>query len=352
MDSFSSDDISAEHSEEIYVPDNVFGPFMPVTQHDINFFNDVIAQEVDSAYTSSICCCDACYDDFQRYWPGVAYREMEFQTQSMSLFWFIEYSRIVDCYTPTELSTLRHFVECPRCHENIAGNMWLYEHRFSDAEELEDAIEELSAIGRRTPFLILEHELARQLLEAIRQHASTVSPAPLPQFLYRARAAASMIELGQLPSEIQSYGAAPPEYVTEGRFNHAGSPMIYLANTANTALREIGEPDKDFNVASLAINQPLKVFDLVDIDEEISSYELFGAVANSALLAAPRTGKGWLRQQYVFSRFVADCAKSAGFDAIRYGSTKDPSGWNYVLLEPSESVARLVSWEVLRSNFR
>ena len=50
-------------------------------------------------------------------------------------------------------------------------------------------------------------------------------------------------------------------------------------------------------------------------------------------MAAPRTTAGWMRSQYVFSRFVADCALSAGYDAIRYGSTKAPEGANYVFLD-------------------
>ncbi|MEX2697081.1 RES family NAD+ phosphorylase [Rhizobium mongolense] len=341
-----------DESDMTFIPDDLIGPFLPVTQSEIGWFNDIVSDEVDSAYASSICCCDACYDDFQRYWPGVAFREMEFQTQSMDLAGFIDYSRIVDLYSPAELSTLRHLVKCPRCGAHIAGYMWLYEHRFSGADDLESAIEELTALGSRTPFLILEHDLAGRLLEQIRLHASTVTPTALPNVLYRARSAESVAQLGQSPAEMESYAPAPAEHVTEGRFNHAGSPMLYLANTSKTALREIGEPDKDFHVAALTIHQPMRVLDLVDIDEDIPSYELFAAIANSALLAAPRTGKGWLRQQYVFSRFVADCARSAGFDAIRYGSTKDPEGWNYVLLEPRNDVGRLASWETLRSNFK
>ncbi|MQW72042.1 RES domain-containing protein [Sinorhizobium medicae] len=63
-------------------------------------------------------------------------------------------------------------------------------------------------------------------------------------------------------------------------------------------------------------------------------------MANSVLVAAPRIDRGWLRPEYVFSRFVADCAKSAGFEAIRYASTKSGDGENYVLLSPEEKSLR------------
>ena len=128
--------------------------------------------------------------------------------------------------------------------------------------------------------------------------------------------------------------------------------MLYLASSAKTALLEIATPGADIHVAQLAFRLPsLLVLDLVDLDEDWSSFELFAAIANSALLAAPRTGSGWLRKQYVFSRFVADCARSAGFDAIRYGSTRDSEGWNYVLLTPPPDLsvaATLEGCEIMR----
>ena len=92
----------------------------------------------------------------------------------------------------------------------------------------------------------------------------------------------------------------------------------------------------------MTILPPLKILDLIDADGDAVDSELFNALANSALLIAPRTGEGWVKRQYLFSRFVADCARSAGFDAIRYGSTKDRNGVNYVILSPPEDLATLM----------
>ncbi|CDN51369.1 hypothetical protein [Neorhizobium galegae] len=33
---------------------------MPLTQHEIDLFNHIVAKEIDSPYTSSICCRDNC----------------------------------------------------------------------------------------------------------------------------------------------------------------------------------------------------------------------------------------------------------------------------------------------------
>lgn len=60
---------------------------------------------------------------------------------------------------------------------------------------------------------------------------------------------------------------APAGVIGEGHFNHACAPMSYLATTLDTALLEIGA----LNEARIPIL----------------------AVANSALVAAPRKDRGW-----------------------------------------------------------
>jgi hypothetical protein len=75
-------------------------------------------------------------------------------------------------------------------------------------------------------------------------------------------------------------------------------------------------------------------------------------LAYSALTSAPRHGDGWSRAEYVFSRFVADCARHAGFDAIRYPSTRlDCEGHNLAVLndgKPQISAASIVTFHEIR----
>lgn len=313
------------------VPDGQ-GPFMPVAAGDIAVFNDIVCDEVDSAFSSTICCCDFCYDDFKAHWPDVAFRESDFQQNGMGAFWFVDYSRLPGIYTPAEISTLRHFVQCERCTRYGAANIWVYEHRFSDSRAIESAIDELLTLGSRTPFLLLDHPFARRVLAQIRDSATRAAKLPIGVTLYRARTAADIVACGQTPDGPASYGVPPAARVGEGRFNHAGHPMLYVASTPATAAAELGAPGEPCHVGHLRLDAPIAVLDLADIDEEVAGYDLMQALASSALLTAPRTGDGWLRREYVFSRFVADCALDAGFDAIRYGSTKQVDGANYVLL--------------------
>lgn len=329
--------------EEGLIPPDEIGPFLPVSQQEVAVFNELFSDDLDSGFASSICCCDFCYDDFKEHWPDVAFREMEFQTQSMGAFWAVEYSRLPGTYSPAEISTLGRLVQCPRCLEYGACNIWVYEHRFGNAEEIEEAIDELRTLGSTTPFLLLEHPFAQDVLKEIRQQAAASVKTKLDMPLYRARFADDVEKCGQEPGNLQTYGAPPAAYVGEGRFNHAGGPMLYLASSADIAAAELGQPEEPCFVGTLRLLEPLRILDLAEIDDENAGYELLRALAASALIAAPRTGHGWVKRQYVFSRFVGDCARSAGFDAIRYRSMKREDGSNYVLLNPPEDASLIFS---------
>lgn len=326
-------------------PQNLFGPFIPVSENNIFVFNDIVGDEIDSDFASSICCCNFCYTDFRKRWPNTTFRISEFQEQSFDTEYLLENSRAPSCYSDAEMSSLRHFVQCPRCY-SYANRVWIYEHRFSDVPEIEEAIDELVAIGKRTPFLLLEHEFARRVLKQIRRMAKSQDKAPLSASLFRARTDADIEKCGQSPTNLETFGPAPAEFVSEGRFNHAGAPLLYVASSPELAASEIGCPGEPCTAGELTISVEMRVLDLVDLEEGDEGDNLMLALSNSALISAPRTGRGWMKSEYVFSRFVADCARDAGFDAVRYGSTKLASGVNFVLLDPTasfETIATLIS---------
>lgn len=325
------------------------GPFLPVKHQEVNIFNEILSNEVDSRFSSSLCCCDCCFDDFVGHWPEVSFREAEFQEQSMEPRWLVDYSRLPGLYTLAEISTLRELVQCPRCSVYGPHNVWVYEHKFSGSEEIEVEIDELLTLGMRTPFLMLEHPFSKRVLAEVKSQAQEQTAAALGVPLFRARQKGDVLRLGQKEDTLETYGAPPAERTGEGRFNHAGIPMLYLASSAETAAAELGIPGAECVIGELSIKAPLKVFDLFELDEDAPAYELLLALRSSALLLAPRTGEGWLKREYVFSRFVADCARSAGFDAIRYGSTKQANGHNYVLLELPDDIGSLLTLDGYRT---
>jgi len=332
---------AAEH--ESLRPEHAVGPYLTVTNSEIDGFNDAFSDEIDSDFASSICCCDACFEDFRDHWPDVPFRRMEFQTQSTSVFYAVDNTRLPGTWSPAEISTLRHFVRCERCGEYVTGSIWIYEHTFSDVAAIERQIDELLTIGDETPFLLLEHEFARRVLAHVRSAVGSAGILATGTSLFRARTAASISSSGQDAGDLQAYAPPPTRLVGEGRFNHAGTPVLYLASSPEAAGAEIGAPGEICLIAELVTSCPLVLLDLVDIDEDAPGYELMGPLASSALLAAPLSGEGWRKKQYVFSRFVADCARAAGYGAIRYASTKNIDGTNIVVLAPPLRIEQIVS---------
>ncbi len=322
-----------------------YGPYLPISTEDADSFNDAFSDELDSSFSSSIACCDNCYADFRAHWPDVTFRRDGTELMSMETHWAVDESRLSGAWSPAEYSSLRRLVQCPRCLTFDSANIYLFEHRFSDARDMEDDIDALITIGSVTPFLLLEHSFAQRVLAEVRAEGARAKVEALTQPLYRARLADDVAHLRQPPDDPATYGPAPASATSEGRFNHAGVPMLYLADAGAVAAAELGAVGQACLVGTLRIMAPLKIFDLIRADGESVDSDLFDALANSALLGAPRTGDGWIKRQYVFSRYVADCARSAGFHAIRYGSTKTQAGVNYVILDPPNDLMSLVRLE-------
>lgn len=95
---------------------------------------------------------------------------------------------------------------------------------------------------------------------------------------------------------------------------------------------EIGKPSEGSLVARIKINTNLKILDLES--NQLPS-DILQAVTVSALLSAPTQSEGWEKPEYTFSRFVADCAINAGFNALRYPSIASPLNFNLVVF-PSD----------------
>lgn len=106
-------------------PEHIVGAFLPVCDDDIAVFNDILGDDIDSAFGSSICCCDFCHGEFKALWPDVAFRDDDFQCQSMSTHWLADYSRLLGIYNELEISTLGHIVRCERCGSTGPANFWV-----------------------------------------------------------------------------------------------------------------------------------------------------------------------------------------------------------------------------------
>lgn len=87
----------------------------------------------------------------------------------------------------------------------------------------------------------MTHPFAQEVFDTIVALGldACAEPVKRPQFL--ARRSDSLPNPG-----FSDFGAPPPHVVAEGRYNHAGHPMIYLADSEETAIAEISAPGVSF----------------------------------------------------------------------------------------------------------
>ena len=287
-------------------------------------FEELFFDCLDSWFSADIACCDACYDAFVARWPGTYLRDLDFQRSGTPLECFYEGSDLADVFTKDEFLADLPRVRCPRCDEPLTANIWPYNLPFELPPDFEKQAKEIALIVRDTPFLALMHPFARQMLEEICRIAKTAPKAVPSSTYYRGRCANEV----KGPGDPTEFGPPPPPRTTEGRYNHAGRPVLYLSSDPNTCLLELGEPPDGAYVAPVAL---LGSPQLLDLSDEAIESDVLKALIASSLLSAPSPDEGWDRPCYVFSRFVADCVRSARVQALRYPSTRATLGHNLVI---------------------
>ncbi|WP_447766767.1 RES family NAD+ phosphorylase [Aeromonas veronii] len=303
-------------------------------EEDQYWFEELFYRDLESWFSSDIACCDNCYDDFLENWPhAYAADDAAFQRNGINLSCFYSGSRLRDIYTEEQFFRFLRLLECPRCGEELKYNIWPYNLPFDVVEGFEQYLTEISELSQHTPFLILKHSFAQEIHEAIKNLSETSQPTTLSENLYRARASSTLEKI-----DVKDFDFPPNHVVSEGRYNHAGIPVLYLGRTPETCFHEMREVA--CHIAEIKINKSIKILDLVNpYDAHEKYYELLNTLVYSALMSAKQDNTGWYRPKYVFSRFISDCAKYVGFDAIKYPSTRDGSeNYNLVILNQSLSI--------------
>jgi RES domain-containing protein len=296
-------------------------------------FGSLFDEELDSWFSADIACCDECYDDFCAQWPLVYLKHISFQESSISLDVFWSGSEFRELMPEAVFMEKVQSLECPRCGAPLVCNIWPYSFPFNLPPAFEFNTKEIEKIARRTPFLVLNHPFAQKVFQEIQTLGRSAKQTKFSDRHFRAR-----YDLGSAAPAAPELAAPPPEKTSEGRYNHAGLPVLYLGSTKECCILELGNPLGGVWGAEVSILPSLKILDLKDTAAEA---EILTALVASSLVSAPAKSSGWDKPEYVFSRFVADCAQHSGFEAIRYPSTKAIDGDNLVILNRPDS------WETI-----
>lgn len=81
-----------------------FSANTPAERQDI--FDEYFHRDLEHYFDSRISCCEHCYDDFCREWPGTAARDEKFLRSGIEIGYFLSQSRIQDDFF---LEEIEHF---------------------------------------------------------------------------------------------------------------------------------------------------------------------------------------------------------------------------------------------------
>lgn len=222
---------------------------------------------------------------------------------------------------------IANFLVCPNCGADLSvdtdvGVSTIEENRLSDLwnqweRQYGDKYQDFNRHLENYPYLGLDHEIGRELFENI---------AHFPQhniadrIAYRARISDKPIK-----NSAEMY---PPPFnfpIKEGRYNHAGQRVFYLANSVEGAAHEALEKPGEIWVQKFKIKNATRIMDLtVDpVSQRLDTSGLlnFGILFGEFLSARVDRANGW-KPEYMIPRFIADCAKKAAFNGIKYRSSR------------------------------
>lgn len=191
------------------------------------WFKELFHHDLESWFSSEMACCDECYDDFLKYWPHVySADKAAFQCTSISLDCFYSDSRLSESYTEEGFYKYLKLIPGPRCGSELRYNIWPYNFPFDLVDDFENKITEIVSVAQSTPFMLMEVPFAKELYLAIKYISV---PSLITSPLYRARTKKSLQS-----ASISEFDFPPKEFVSEGRYNHAGVPILYLASDPAT----------------------------------------------------------------------------------------------------------------------
>lgn len=307
-----------------------------------DLFCNLFAEELDSWVSTTYFMCSNCIDEFRKKWGGVTLIDAPFQTNSMPLYCFHSGSLLSEFFTADEFRERLSLITCPNCLKPLENDpdcfIWPYRLSF-DGEKYCNDIKEISKIATSTPFLLLSSPFANETLKLIKEMAEASSIESIDTNTYRGR----KTKRSNTILKNDEIGAVPDLLAKEGRYNHSGHGHLYIATKKEICLKEIGVYQREpACIAEITLLKPLKLLDLTDLDREDDLYQ---TIICSTLIYNSPLHNSWEKPEYVFTRFVADCAILAGFDGIKYRSPYSFEGFNYVIFKDKSK--QNFSWDTI-----
>ncbi|MBO5621620.1 MAG: RES domain-containing protein [Butyrivibrio sp.] len=143
--------------------------------------------------------------------------------------------------------------ECPLSAEQIVS---LDE---KDSSSLPDEINYILS----TLYMVVYHAKKMKMVKPLYGISSRYKPADIYRCVNYLDSKGPWNGLNFIPANM--VGTAPAKYVCDNRMSEAGDMMFYGAAALNTAIIEVGKPEKDGNPSTIGTFNPNKMFKVLDL---------------------------------------------------------------------------------------
>lgn len=204
------------------------------------------------------------------------------------------------------------------------------EQLYSNAKrKYQQPFEEFETQIIATPYLGLKHPLGRKILRELKRGILEVTEANGK--FYRARKA----DPKNYPFTSKDMMAPDLGIPSEGRYNHHGHSHFYISENERTAEAEvIQDTEEEIEIFIQEFETINPITNILDLSHELYEINLKTPPLLVTLFNFIEKRKNHnknYKPDYYVPRFIADCAKDAGFNGIKYISAVNHNGFNIVL---------------------
>lgn len=256
------------------------------------------------------------------------------------------YDLFVECNVPEKYwDTISSYLHCPYCGSesfelaSMVGLETSYEisikkHVDSAQKLYGKEVQQLEQDLENYPLLVLNNKLAKRILKELKEEKLPVCF--VKGNFFRAR----RVESSEVYNSDKMYNP-PKGKPTEGRFNHAGQSHLYLASCKEVAIKEVINEEPSLLVWSQEFTIKRRVSNILDLSFDWGNLSTSTSILLLALhikdsISRKDRNKDLWRPDYYLTRFIMDCAKSLGYNGIKYNSTKDSFEFDVVLFYPEK----------------
>jgi hypothetical protein len=224
-----------------------------------------------------------------------------------------EITRFVNCSNCSTPLSLAAEIGVPGETEDAVERMW-----FEWKGRYQKRLGEFFNFLEKYPYLGIKHEIGAEIYK-------TIGASPQRDIKkrvgFKARARTADIK-----TATDMYPPDPTVIkIPEGRFNHFGQSVFYLANSEVGAAKEALEEPGEVWLQKFRIEKATNILDLtadpVEDPEARANLLTFGLIYGGELRTRVEREKGW-KPEYFVPRFIADCARREGFNGIKYKSSR------------------------------